>query len=134
MSMTPGASTSPSASTVRPAGSSNAPTATIRPSRTPTSPANSGAPVPSTTRAPRMSRSNMTSSWLLQFGGDRIRDGGAGEEIGVAARVEAQRVGEHEVAQVGVGEQLVLDHLVHLAEDVGHHRDVPVRDVGAEHG
>src|SRR6476620_540798 len=134
MSMTPGASTRPSASTVRLAGSSVAPTATMRPSRTPTSPANSAAPVPSTIRALRMSRSNMTSSCLLQCCGDCVFDGGPGEERGVPACVEAHRIREHEVAQVAVGEELVLDHLVDLAEQVGHHRDVPVRDVGAEYG
>src|SRR5690242_8973473 len=124
MSMTPGASTSPSASTVRVAGSSTPPcseraSATTRPSRTPTSPMNAGAPLPSTTRALRKSRSNMVSSCLLQCRGDRVGDDRAGEEVGVAARVEAHGVGEHEVAQVGVGEEVVLDHLVHLAEDFG---------------
>jgi hypothetical protein len=57
-SMKPGAITRPVASTTRFAlAPSSRPMAAMRPSRTATSAANHGAPVPSTTRPPRSSRS-----------------------------------------------------------------------------
>ena len=62
-SMKPGARTSPPASTVFVASASGSePTNWMRPSRTPTSARNHGLPVPSTTRAPTMSRSRGSSS------------------------------------------------------------------------
>src|SRR4051794_24544279 len=131
--MTPGDSTRPSPSTVRCASSSMRPppdaeTATIRPSRTPTSPVAAGAPVPSTTLAPRISRSSIRvllgQFGVLQHVVDRVFDDGTGEELGVLAGVEAHRVGEDELTEIGLAEEVVLDHLVHLAEHVGHHRHV----------
>ena len=61
MSMKPGATTCPAASVTRaPSAARSRPTAAIRPSRTSTSARRSGAPVPSTTVPPRMSRSALT--------------------------------------------------------------------------
>src|SRR5687767_10119922 len=54
----PGMSARPPASTVSLADSRLFPTSTIFPSRTPTSASRAGAPVPSRTAAPRMSRSS----------------------------------------------------------------------------
>ena len=105
----------------------------MRPSRTPTSAVVAGAPVPSTTRAPWISRSSIVllpstvrrAPHLRRRYRRRSRD---------CRGVEAHRVGVHELAEIGVAEEVVLDHLVHLAEHVGHDRHVPVRDVGTEHG
>src|SRR6476660_8973870 len=118
--MTPGESTRPSASTVRRASSSTRPpsdraTATMRPSRTPTSPVNAGATVQSTMRAPRIRRSSIRvllgQFGVLQHVVDRVFDDGTGEEVGVLAGVEADRVGEDELAEIGLAEEVVLDHL-----------------------
>src|SRR3954451_24930903 len=121
--MTPGESTRPSASTVRSASSSMRPpsdagTATMRPSRTPTSPVAAGAPGPSATLAPRISRSSIRvllgRFGVLEHVVDRVFDDGTGEEVGVLAGVEAHRVGEDELTEIGLAEEVVLDHLVHL--------------------
>src|SRR5581483_6525189 len=57
--MKPGVTTSPSASIVRFAAPSTRPTAATRPFRIPTSAVNDGIPVPSTTRPPFTTRSNI---------------------------------------------------------------------------
>src|SRR6478752_5835948 len=57
MSTNPGVTSRPSASTVRSAEPSTRPTSVITPSRTPTSAVRAGAPVPSTTVPPRITRS-----------------------------------------------------------------------------
>src|SRR6187402_2420553 len=55
---------------------------------------------------------------LRQHLGGGLFDRGALEEVGVDLAPEAHRVAEHEVAEVVVAEQPVLDQLVGL----GHHR------------
>src|SRR3989441_3710158 len=54
------------------------------------------------------------------------------EEVRVHLAPEAHGVREHEIAEVVVGEQLVLDQLVGLGQDLGHVGDVHVTDVRAE--
>src|SRR5262245_46624206 len=77
MSMNPGATTAPDASSSRSA-STDGPIATTRPPETPTSARTPGAPVPSTTVPPRMASSAvMTRSCLEeQLGLLRRRPGG----------------------------------------------------------
>ena len=61
-------------------------------------------------------------------------DGGADEEVRVHPPVQADRVGEREVAEVVGGDQVVFDELIGLLDHEAHVGDVEVADVGAEHG
>src|SRR5205823_4376911 len=61
MSTKPGATTAPSASSTRRAAPGTAPSAAMRPSRIATSPRRAGAPVPSTSVPPRISRSKCSA-------------------------------------------------------------------------
>src|SRR5215471_18993492 len=70
MSTNPGATTSPSASTVRAAVSSTSPIATTCPSRIPTSARRRAAPVPSTTLPPTI----FTSSTVCSFSSSEVQD------------------------------------------------------------
>src|SRR5207248_11018024 len=66
------------------------------------------------------------------LGRDRAFDEGAGEEIGVRARPERDRIPEREGTEVGEVEMAILDELPGLAHDpceIGH---VPVADVARE--
>ena len=79
MSMNPGATTAPAASTVRFAlAPSSRPIAAIRPSRMPTSPEYHGEPVPSMMRPFRMTRSKGELGQSVERTEQRIRAGGAG--------------------------------------------------------
>src|SRR5262245_718631 len=109
MSTKPGATTQPSASSVRSAvASCRRPTAATRPSRTPTSAVYAGSPVPSTTLPPRTSRSRSG------IGGRRL-DGT--QRVLVLDAVHARRVGADDLALPLVGE--VLDPLHELVDDAG---------------
>src|ERR1700722_16772955 len=105
MSTQPGVTSRPSASTVRVADSlPNEPTAVIWPRSTTTSAVRAGAPVPSTTVPPRMTRSCMVASPLADCplmlartarpcneglpGRDRVGDLGFGHNGVVAHRVQ----------------------------------------------
>src|SRR4029453_5218122 len=69
---------------------------------------------------------------LREHLGRGLLDRGAIEEVRVDLAPEAHCVAEHEVAEVVVGEQPVLDELVGLGHYRGHVRHVEVADVGAE--
>src|SRR4051812_1688016 len=56
------------------------------------------------------------------------------EEVRVALGVQAGRVAEDEVAEVLLGDELLLDELVGLVDDVADVGDVPVADVRPEDG
>src|SRR6266511_5881608 len=68
----------------------------------------------------------------FDLGAAGVLDHGAVEELRVGAGVEANRVREHEGAEVVVVEELALDELVRLLEHGGDVGYVPVADVGAE--
>src|SRR4029453_5698873 len=56
------------------------------------------------------------------------------EKVGVYLAPEARGVGEHEIAEVVLGDEPVLHELVRLGPDVGHVGTVEVADGGAEQG
>src|SRR5439155_20867942 len=55
------------------------------------------------------------------------------EEIGIHQAVQGHRVGERQLAELPLVDQLMLDQLPGLLKHLGHVRHVEVRDVGAEH-
>src|SRR5690349_9397121 len=55
-----------------------------------------------------------------------------GEEVGIHLAPEPHRVGEHEVAEVVIVDQAVLDQLIGFRHHVRHVGDVEMADVGRE--
>src|ERR1700677_4082774 len=109
MSTKPGHTPDPAASMVRAATSGTSPKATIRPLDMPTSPIMAGAPVPSTTMAPRSARSSTSGA-----GNELVHcafDNGPFEERGIGSRVEACWVAEGQVREGILVDPLVIDHL-----------------------
>src|SRR4030095_8139079 len=84
--------------------------------------------IPPTSATARMSSPR---GRLREHIGRGLLDRGALEEVRVDLAPEAHRVAEHEVPEVLVGEQPVLDELVGLGHHRGHVRHVEVADVGA---
>src|SRR5262249_59999714 len=64
--------------------------------------------------------------------GGLLLDRRALEEVGVDLAPEAHGVAEHEVAEILLVDQPVLDQLVGFGDDVGHVRHVEMSDVRAE--
>src|SRR5438034_5216958 len=56
------------------------------------------------------------------------------EEIGVHGGVQTRGIAEDELAQLGLGDEAVLDHLVGFLEHLGHVHHIEVSHVGAEDG
>src|SRR6266542_82790 len=56
------------------------------------------------------------------------------EEIGIHRGVQTGGIAEDELAQLGLGDEAVLDHLVGLLEHLGHVDHVEMTNVGAEDG
>src|SRR5580704_5673042 len=130
--MKPGQTTEPSTSIDFLAGSSTVPTATTRSATMPTSATAAGLPEPSTTVPPRSTRSSTSAPGQKLV--DRRFDDRPLEEGGIGARVEAAWVREGELGEGVLIHPAVVDHLPGLLQDLGHVRDVPVRDVRAHHG
>ena len=59
-------------------------------------------------------------------------DGGALEEIGVVRGPEFHRIGEDEVAEVGISDQSIVDQFVSFMQHFGHIWNVEMADVRAE--
>src|SRR5271156_4148366 len=64
--------------------------------------------------------------------GDGIRDRGAGEEFGIRFQMKPRRIGENEVAIIGVAQEFLVHQPMALEQHRRDVRHVPVADVGRE--
>src|SRR3954447_5267632 len=135
VSTNPGARTNPSRSTSSaPSPRGMVPMRSIKPSLTPTSARYPSRPDPSTTSPPLRTRSMSVLPACLQELLDVVLHHRAFEEVGVHAGVQLHRVHEHELLEVVLGDEPVLDQLMGLDHHVADVGDIPVADVGTEHG
>src|SRR5437762_5042231 len=113
VSMNPGASTRPSRSTSSaPSPRGIVPIRAITPSLTPTSARTPSRPEPSTTSPPLRTRSMSALPTRLEELGNVVLYHRALEEVGVHTGVQFDGVPEHELPEVVLGDEPVLDELV----------------------